>query len=109
MPEATQDRSTWPSESALIADMKATYPGLKARPLKEFGYAGFDYGVWSGGEALMPDGLPVFCSMMFHEPDHYDNDVHLAFLAWLEARGWYVENFDGLTHMIVPIALARAL
>lgn len=91
-----------PSEEALLRDLLATYPGIHARPLQEFGAQGFDYGVWSGGEAEMPDGLPIFTTLMYGEPTH-DGGVHTGFLAWLELRGWYVENYDGETYMIVPL------
>lgn len=91
-----------PSEEALLRDLHATYPGIHAKPLREFGAQGFDYGVWSGGEALMPDGLPIFSTLMYGEETH-DGGVHTGFLSWLERRGWYVENWDGGTHLIVPL------
>jgi hypothetical protein len=93
---------TGASEAALIADLVATFPGIHARPLREFGAAGFDQGVWTGGEALMPDGLPIFSPLMQGEDTH-DGGVHTGFTAWLEARGWYLENYDGGTYMIVPL------
>ena len=96
-----------PSESALIADLKATFPGLFVRPLREFGAAGFDYGAWTGidGAAQFADGTPLFVSPCFCA-DEYDGDIHAGFSTWLDARGWYIENYDGTTLFIVPAALA---
>ena len=104
-----------PSESALIEEMKATYPGLHIRPVREFGkdYAHW-IGVWTGGPGDMPDGLPIFDSLRHHgDSDNpsdgaYDGGVHDGFSAWLEARGWYLENHDGATFLIIPIAYAKA-
>lgn len=95
------------TEEALIANLIATFPGLHARPLCEFGAAGWDYGVWTGGEADMPDGLPIFSTLMQGEDTH-DGGVHTGFTSWLEARGWYLECYDGGTYFIVPVAAAEA-
>lgn len=95
------------NETQLLAEMKATFPGIHARPLKEFGATGFTYGVWTGGEALMPDDWPIFTTLHANEPE-YDGGVHRAFTAWLESRGWYLECYDYGTYMALPIALAEA-
>ena len=105
-----------PSESKLMADMDATFPGLFKRPLREFGK---DYtnmiGAWTGGPGDMPDGLPIFNSLRYHgdsqDPSDgsYDGGVHDGFTAWLESRGWYVENYDGATYLVIPIAYAAEL
>lgn len=95
-----------PSEEALIADLKATFPGIHARPLREFGAPGREYpcGVWAGADGTaMPDELPIFSTLACSDPDHYDGNIHVGFLAWLQARGWYVESYDGGTHFIVPL------
>lgn len=89
-------------EPELLADLLATYPGIHARPLREFGAAGWEHGVWTGGDALMPDGLPIFSTLMQGEETH-DGGVHTGFTAWLEARGWYLECYDGGTYFIVPL------
>lgn len=89
------------TESELIADMKATYPGIHARPGVEFSkdFAGT---VWTGGEVEMPDGMPVFAHLCGE--DDYDGGVHVGFTAWLERRGWYLENYDGATFLAYPIS-----
>ena len=105
-----------PSESQLMADMDATFPQLFKRPLREFGkdYASM-IGVWTGGPGDMPDGLPIFSSLRYHgdseDPSDgsYDGGVHDGFTAWLESRGWYVENHDGETYLVIPIAYAAEL
>ncbi|MFT3720401.1 hypothetical protein [Pseudorhodoferax sp.] len=84
----------------MIADLKATYPGIHARPLAEFGYKPCQHGVWTGGEAALADGEPIFCSLACPDPDRYDGQVHHAFIAWLDRRGWFVENYDGQVFFI---------
>ena len=78
------------SSAQLLADLHATFPGIFARPLREFGtrWAEVD-GIWTGGEVTMPDGMPMFNSFACPDPDDYNGRVHQAFEAWLEARGWY--------------------
>lgn len=87
------------TEDALIADMKATFPGLMARHGIEFSskYPGT---VWTGGEGDMPDGLPIFAH--WSDAEEYDGGVHRGFTAWLENRGWYLENYDGVTFLAYP-------
>ena len=84
----------FPSESALIADLKSAFPGLHIRPLREFGASGFDHGVWTGmdGAAQFSDGTPLFLTVPSEE-DGYDGGIHTGFSAWLDARGWYIENY----------------
>ena len=89
------------TENELIADLKVTFPGIHARPLSEYGAPGWTHGVWTGGEALMPDGLPVF-STLHNEMGDYDGGIHEGFTAWLASRGWYIETYDYGTHFIVP-------
>ena len=97
----------FPSESALIADLKSAFPGLHIRPLREFGASGFDCGVWTGMDSavLFSDGKPMFLPAPV-SVDGYDGGIHDGFTAWLDARGWYVENYDGETLFIVPVAHA---
>lgn len=96
-----------PSEAALIADIKATYPSLWFRPVREFGkdYAEW-IGVWTGGDGVMPDGLPIFNGLDDGSSEEWDCHVHKAFTAWLESRGWYVEAHDAETYLVIPIAYA---
>lgn len=104
---AVMHHNNLPSETALIADLQSSFPGLSVRPLREFGADGFDYGVWTGVDsaARFADGSPLFVSPCFCA-DEYDGGIHTGFSAWLDARGWYIENYDGATLFIVPIALA---
>ena len=100
----------FPSEDALIADLRATYPGLHVRPLREY-YRDGHYmkdteGAWVGGEddACMPDGLPIFDSLnSYGAEDGYDGGVHEGFTAWLEERGWYLECEDVGVYIAVSI------
>jgi len=89
------------SVDRMIADLKATFPGIHARPLADF-IPDWGQGVWSGGEALMPDGLPIF-RYYYTDSDEYEGTVHVGFLAWLERRGWYSEAYDYGTHFLIPI------
>jgi hypothetical protein len=91
------------AEALLLADLAATFPGVFARPLREHGSAGFDFGVWTGGDAHMPDGMPIFSELLTNEPE-YEDGAHAGFRAWLQQRGWTVENYDGETFFIVPFS-----
>ena len=104
----------FPSESALIADLKTTFPGLHVRPVREFGKDYRDWiGVWTGGHGDMSDGLPIFNHLRYYGDSDdpadgsYDGGVHDGFTAWIKARGWYIENYDGETMFIIPIAYAK--
>ena len=96
-----------PSESQLMADLKATFPALWFRPLREFGkdYANM-IGVWTGGSGDMPDGLPIFNELEHGCEEEWDGHVHKGFTAWLELRGWYTETYDAGTYFVIPIAYA---
>ena len=99
--------TTLPSEATLIADLRATYPGLHVRPLREYGVRWQEsVGVWTGGPGDMPDGLPIFNDLAYGAV-HYDGGVHEGFTAWLDTRGWYMECEDAGTYMIVPILSAQ--
>lgn len=96
----------FPDEATLIADLRATYPGLHVRPLREY-YRDGHYmkdtaGAWVGGEACMPDGLPIFDQLSYGE-EGYDGGVHEGFTIWLEDHGWYLECEDYGTYMAVSI------
>ena len=99
----------FPNEATLIAEMKATFPGLMARPVREFGLQGFNHGAWTGGPGNMPDGLPIFDPLQHGVDDGYDGGVHEGFTAWLERRGWYLENYDGSAYLAIPILQAQQL
>ncbi len=101
-------KAGWPSADALMAELRTAYPDLWVRPAQEFGDPTLTYGVWTGGEARMPNGDQIF-SGLANDPDKYDGRVHVDFLKWLEQRGWYVEDYDGATFFIVTIASAQEL
>lgn len=106
------DRSEWPSEAELLSELRATFQTLEAaRPLKELGLPGFDHGVWIvDARACMHDGQRIFWTpseVGNVDPPGYSSFVHGGFLAWLEARGWYVETYDYGSYMVVPIALQQ--
>jgi len=95
------------NEQQLIADMKATFPGIFARPLRDFSenYGNTD-GVWTGGDDIrMPDGKRMFGAFEDAESDEFG--IHKGFIAWLECRGWYIESWDSLTHHIVRLPTAE--
>ncbi len=62
-------------------------------------------GIWTGvGEISMPDGMPILWTLECADPDYYDGHVHHAFIAWLKARGWAYEQYDGATLFVVPLS-----
>lgn len=99
----------WPSESALIADLKATFPGIKARPARDFGIPLYSHGAWVAGEACIADGEPIFSTFVCPPMDQYDGTVHLGFIAWLRQRGWLIEQHDTDVYMVTSAAEAEAM
>lgn len=97
----------WPSEARLLVELQEAFPGIFARPLREFSATGPQYGVWAGGEATSKGGLPLFYPYECPDPRIYNGRVHLRLERFLEARGWYVEDYDGATFFILPVALAE--
>ena len=92
------------NEAELIQDLRSTYPGLHVRPLSEYGQRFSDIrGVWTGGPGNMPDGLPIFDSLIQTCDEGYEGGVNDGFTEWLERRGWYIENNDGETMFILSI------
>ncbi len=92
------------SQSEMIADLRAAFPDLMARPVSEFSrdYASQE-GVWTGGgEACMADDAPIFWASESADPDLYDGGAHVGFIAWLKRRGWGVERYDGETFLLFP-------
>ena len=94
-------------ETKLLGELKAAFPGLHVRPLKDLGVPAFTHGAWVGGDAVMPDDLPIFSTLVCEDSPEYDGRVHTAFSAWLEARGWYLECWDHGVYMAIPVALAE--
>jgi hypothetical protein len=92
-----------PNEVDLISDLRATFPDIHVRPLREYG--GFwkdSHGAWVGGEACMPDGLRIFDHLADAEFG-YDGGVHEGFTKWIEDRGWYLECEDYGIYVAVSI------
>lgn len=90
------------TDQALIADLRATFPGIMARPIAEFKAPGYAEGVWIGGEVEMPDGLPMFSALSHAEPE-FDGEVHSGLVEWIEARGYYLETYDAGTYFALPV------
>lgn len=91
------------SETEMMADLAATFPGMFIRPLSEYGSAWVGQpGVWTGGDEILIDDTPIFAGIACPDPDIYDGQVSHAFIAWLDRRGWYCEWWDGLTFHLRP-------
>lgn len=99
------------TQAQMLADLRATYPKLKAVPLGD--WAGPEWES-SGGirvacddDVLMPDGLPIITSSSWisQEYEEFDGPMHSAFWSWLDVRGWYYENYDGMTLFLLPASL----
>lgn len=99
----------WPSEAQLLAELPVAFPGIFARPLREFSKNEPQYGVWTGGEATTKNGHPLFCSYECPDQRIYNGRVHVRLERFLEERGWYIEDYDGATFFILPIAMLEAL
>lgn len=94
------------TSDALIADLMATFPGIHARPLRDYNCPDpvfQDDGVWMGGEAAMPDGRPVFSTLIDPDQVTHDGHVHAGFVAWVESRGFTVETWDYGVYFAVPV------
>jgi hypothetical protein len=92
------------SEAAMLRDLRATFPMLWMRPLRDFSNVYAETaGVWTGQDSahVMPDGLPIF-SDLAGGVDAGDDVVHPAFQAWLQRRGWTADRYDGTTWLLVP-------
>lgn len=93
------------STAAMLTELTITFPALWKRPLSDFGngYAG-QPGVWTGADSchVMQDGDPIFFAAGIGAPPYNDGPVHEAFNAWLQARGWCWDRYDGDTFFLVP-------
>lgn len=96
----------WPSESALIAELVATFPGIKARPVRECGVLSFHHGAWVGGDAFFPDDMAMFSDLVCPDPDIYEGNVHRSFVQWLKQRGWLIEEHDASMYLVTSHAQA---
>jgi hypothetical protein len=90
------------TDEQLIADLLATFPGVHARPAREYGRPEFIEGVWMAGEADMPDGYPMFSTLHYGEPEYEEGDVHVGLQRWIEERGYFVETWDHGVYFAVP-------
>ncbi|MDR6389192.1 hypothetical protein [Paraburkholderia phenoliruptrix] len=78
----------------LIADIRATFPGVKAMK-RESCTGGERWMIGAEQATSFPDGLSVFCDCAgCFESGTHDGGVHLAFAAWIENRGFYLERED---------------
>lgn len=97
------------SPGELVTQLEVAFPGIWHRPIREFGTSDWIpkvNGLWISGhddqrhDIEMPDGLPLSCSIP--DPDFYDGFIHLTFINWLEARGWWYECYDYGTYFLLP-------
>lgn len=91
------------TDEQLIADLLATFPGVHAKPARDYCKTRQE-GVWVAGEAVMPDGYPMFSTMHFGEPE-FNGDVHAALERWLEDRGYWLETYDYGVYFALPANL----
>ena len=92
------------STDQMLVELTITFPKLWKRRLSEFGKAyATTPGIWTGADAHhdMPDGDPIF-DLLCPDDDFYDGFVHVGFIAWLDARGWGIERYDGDTFFLLP-------
>lgn len=96
------------TKDQLIGDIRATFPNMILM-LRE--HCITEQKVWmlaAEDAAKMADGLPIF-SEWFYGKETHDGGVHVAFTAWLESRGFYLENHDGFWHYPVPLPTAQEI
>ena len=86
----------------MLTELRRLCPGIWARPLRDYG-PNYTEGVWTGmgSHHVMPDGMPLFCSFA-NGCAGYNGPIHTGFENWLAARGWWVENYDGATFLLLP-------
>jgi hypothetical protein len=94
------------TDQELIADLRASFPGIHAEHARQYGIPQYEQGVWIGGEAVMPDQSEIFCTLACSDPDIYNGRVHHAFEAWVEKRGYSLDCYDHGTYFAVPSTLA---
>jgi hypothetical protein len=88
-------------EALLIDELHATFPGIFARPLREYGANWADaIGVWTGGDVTLV-GFNLFESVS-PDPTLYNGRVLHLFEVWLERRGWWIGDYDGAVFHILP-------
>lgn len=94
----------------LIKDIQITFPAIKAQ-LRESCIG--ECKVWMIGaeqSAVMPDGLSIFGGGWDDiEAGTHDGGIHTGFAAWLENRGFYLENEDGFWHTPCPLPTEQEL
>lgn len=97
------------TKGQLLADIKATFPGVNVMFRKSCCEENPpSWMIAAGDDAFMPDGLPIVSSF-FNGEDTHDGEVHTAFTAWLENRGWYLEREDEFWFMPEPIPTAEEI
>ena len=99
----TTAKLTGITKERLLRDIGITFPGISVMLRQSCNEESPP--TWMIGaedSARMPDGLPIF-SQWFDGQGTHDGDVHTAFTAWLESRGWYLEREDGFWFVPEPI------
>lgn len=92
----------------LIADIRITFPTMCVMEREHCMTGKKAWMLGADESAKMPDNLPIFSELCYAE-DTYDDCVHMAFTAWLENRGFYLENHDGFWRYPQPIPTAEEL
>lgn len=105
----TVAKLTGVTKGQLLDDIKATFPGISVMFRKSCCEDNTpSWMIAAGDDAVMPDSLPIFSSL-FNGEDTHDGEVHTAFTAWLENRGWYLEREDEFWFVPEPIPTAEEI
>lgn len=104
---AIAQQASFPVESIpveeLMEQLRTNFPNLYVRMSgKLFSDRGT---LWTGvhHDHVFHDGKQIFMDDSSGPIAGYDGGVHCGFTAWLEARGWYLENHDGESYVICAI------
>ncbi|WP_288898759.1 hypothetical protein [uncultured Delftia sp.] len=95
-------------EAALIADLNASFPGARAKSLRDWSGNSEQIGAVVCGEAEIEPG---YCIGPYNPLDDeaYNGSVHRGFEAWCEVRGWCVETYEFGTLWVVPLPSQQEL
>lgn len=88
------------NDEQLIADLVATFPGIWARPAREYGRPEYQQGAWVSGEGEIGE-LPIF-NYVSPDPDDYNGNVLQGFENWLANRGYELEHYDSGVWFALP-------
>lgn len=104
MSEYLSTRRVSLTDEQMAAELTITFRITRLISLPEWGPKhGAHGGFVVGTEGQMPDGEPMFTELP-GDDDGYDGFIHKGFSAWLEARGWAYDAYDGGTFFLVPLS-----